>query len=175
MAGGKKKQGFLFKSFNILFTVVMFITPTILLGYWYLYLRPTPPKKPVVTVVDASDDATNPDLDDARVMAPPESDTSGDGKPIGPVFFGTGTSDPEPKPVAPPERSPQPDSYEFRTWSDPAGKYKIEAKLQSISGTKATLVKKDGKKITVEIQKLSEADLEYLRAIYRKKGFTASF
>ena len=36
-----KKQGggFLFNVFNIGFTVVMFALPSVLLGYWYVYIR----------------------------------------------------------------------------------------------------------------------------------------
>ena len=51
---------------------------------------------------------------------------------------------------------------ESRQWSDATGKFKIEAKLLEVKGGKAILLKADGKKVEVPVDKLSAADQKYI-------------
>ena len=52
---------------------------------------------------------------------------------------------------------------EKRMWTDATGKFKVEAKLSSRTSTQVTLVKEDGKEITLSIDKLSIADKNWLK------------
>lgn len=51
---------------------------------------------------------------------------------------------------------------ERRVWTDATGKFTIEAKLLSRTSTQVTLVKDDGKEITLSIDRLSHADKKWL-------------
>jgi hypothetical protein len=51
---------------------------------------------------------------------------------------------------------------ELRTWTDATGKFKIQAKLDSIADGKAILIRADGEKIAIPVQKLGKADQAYL-------------
>lgn len=80
---------------------------------------------------------------------------------------------PEPKPIEPEieiaeEPTPEPpkqEEFELRTWSDASGKFKTEARYKSIAFGKVTLIKADGKEVTVPIEKLSGDDQLYLTKI----------
>ncbi|TWU06055.1 SHD1 domain-containing protein [Stieleria varia] len=166
------KPGILFQFFNIGFTVLMFITPTILLGYWYLYLRspadgqanrvaatvPEEPNEsgshsdPVLRPNEAPSETTSTEMQGRLVESPsgeiddpnsPSSSTSAE--------------------------------YPIRTWSDPTGKFTVEARLQSVTGDRATLIAEKDRKIVVMIDKLSDDDLVYLRGVFRSKGLQPSF
>ncbi len=52
---------------------------------------------------------------------------------------------------------------EKRVWTDATGKFTIEAKLLSRTSTQVTLVKDDGKEITLSIDKLSTVDKTWLK------------
>jgi hypothetical protein len=52
---------------------------------------------------------------------------------------------------------------EYRTWTDSTGKHKIEAKFESVENGKVTLLRKDGKEVTLDLSKLSRADQEYVK------------
>ena len=52
--------------------------------------------------------------------------------------------------------------YPFRTWTDTTGKYKTEARLLSISNGIVRLKKTDGKDARLPLEKLSDADREWL-------------
>ncbi|MBN1854169.1 MAG: redoxin family protein [Pirellulales bacterium] len=52
---------------------------------------------------------------------------------------------------------------EKRTWSDRSGKYSIEASFVRIEGNQVTLLKGDGKEVTLPIEKLSTRDRAYVR------------
>ena len=52
---------------------------------------------------------------------------------------------------------------EKRMWTDATGKFKVEAKLSSRTSTQVTLVKEDGKEITLSIDKLSNVDKNWLK------------
>jgi len=52
---------------------------------------------------------------------------------------------------------------EYRTWKDSSGKFAIEATLVSVNDEEVVLKKRDGKKITVKLNKLSAADRKYLK------------
>lgn len=54
---------------------------------------------------------------------------------------------------------------ELRQWSDASGKYKIEATLLGVSGTKVKLKQKTGKTIEIELTKLCKEDQEYVAAL----------
>jgi|GEM_PF-6819063 len=50
-----------------------------------------------------------------------------------------------------------------RTWSDQTGKFKVDATLLKQEGDKVTLKRKDGKEVTLPLDKLSKADQEFLK------------
>lgn len=52
---------------------------------------------------------------------------------------------------------------EKRTWTDLTGKHKIEAKLLSRTSSQVTLIKDDGKEVTLPIDKLSQVDQKWLK------------
>ncbi len=56
---------------------------------------------------------------------------------------------------------------ELREWSDAGGKHKIQARLTELSDQTATLLKPDGKPISIPIAKLSLLDQQLLRRIAR--------
>jgi endonuclease YncB( thermonuclease family) len=51
----------------------------------------------------------------------------------------------------------------FREWSSHAGKFKVDAVLVGLSAGVATLERRDGKRIRVPVEKLSDVDREYLK------------
>lgn len=51
----------------------------------------------------------------------------------------------------------------FRQWTDSTGQFKTEAKLVSFEGGKVTLLRKNGQKIVIPIERLSRADQKLLR------------
>jgi hypothetical protein len=51
----------------------------------------------------------------------------------------------------------------LRTWTDVTGKYKVEAELVKIENGQVTLRKANGDRTTLPVDKLSEADREFLR------------
>ena len=52
---------------------------------------------------------------------------------------------------------------EKRTWTDLTGKHKVEAKLLSRTSSQVTLIKDDGKEVTLLIEKLSQTDQKWLK------------
>jgi SLA1 homology domain 1, SHD1 len=52
---------------------------------------------------------------------------------------------------------------EFRTWKSASGKFTITASLESFDGTEAKLVTKDGRHISVAIEKLSAEDQKHVK------------
>ncbi len=51
---------------------------------------------------------------------------------------------------------------ELRTWADATGRFELQAKLESVEGGNAILVRADGQKMTIPVDKLSKADQDYL-------------
>lgn len=51
----------------------------------------------------------------------------------------------------------------MRVWTDATGKFSVEARLASRTSTQITIVKEDGKEITLSIDKLSNADKLWLK------------
>lgn len=51
---------------------------------------------------------------------------------------------------------------EYRTWTDATGKHKVRAKLESADGERAILVREDGQKVKIPLEKLSKADQDYI-------------
>ena len=58
---------------------------------------------------------------------------------------------------------------DFRKWKDKTGKFEVSAKLVSKTDTTVTLEKKDGSKIDVPIERLSEADQDFLNGDQKDK------
>ena len=54
---------------------------------------------------------------------------------------------------------------EFRTWSDRSGKFHTEAVFIEVTEGKVSLKKRDGTTISVPLEKLSDADQEYVRSL----------
>jgi hypothetical protein len=52
-----------------------------------------------------------------------------------------------------------------RTWTDPSGKFRVEATLVRIDGDKVVLKRDDGKEIAVPLERLSDADRTYVSAL----------
>ncbi len=61
-------------------------------------------------------------------------------------------------------------SDEPRTWTDSSGKYRVEAELIEVKDGKAVLRRKDGKRITVAVKRLSEGDQEFLENWLDQQG-----
>lgn len=51
----------------------------------------------------------------------------------------------------------------IRTWTDRSGKFKISARYERVNDGKAVLRKLDGKRVEVPLDRLSDADAEYVR------------
>jgi hypothetical protein len=51
---------------------------------------------------------------------------------------------------------------EFRTWTDSTGKHTLKAKLDAVEDGKAILIRENGKKVRIAVEKLSKADQEFL-------------
>lgn len=56
-----------------------------------------------------------------------------------------------------------------REWSDPSGKFRVQAELVSVRGDKVILEKSDGSIISVPIEKLCQADRDFLKNNARPK------
>jgi SLA1 homology domain 1, SHD1 len=52
---------------------------------------------------------------------------------------------------------------EKRTWTDLTGKHRVEARLLSRTSSQVTLIKDDGKEVTLSIDKLSQVDQKWLK------------
>ena len=50
-----------------------------------------------------------------------------------------------------------------REWSDPSGKFRVQAELVSVRGDKVILEKADGSIVTVPIEKLCQADRDFIK------------
>jgi len=57
---------------------------------------------------------------------------------------------------------------ESRTWNDKSGKFSVVATFQSFEGGQVKLKKEDGTIVAVPLEKLSEADAEYVRSQTKK-------
>jgi Tfp pilus assembly protein PilX len=57
----------------------------------------------------------------------------------------------------------------YRTWTDSSGQFKTKARLSGVEGDKVSLETENGHKIRVPIEKLSEADREFLKAQREKE------
>ncbi len=82
-----------------------------------------------------------------------------------PAATQAGARDTEPAPERGPDAKPKSASAtpELRTWQDVTGKFSIEAALVRAGAGKVTLRKANGTTIEVPLEKLSEADRDYLR------------
>ena len=61
-------------------------------------------------------------------------------------------------------------AQEFRTWRDSSGKFSLEATLLEEAGGNVVLQSRDGRKVTVPIEKLSEQDRNFLAAMDSPTG-----
>lgn len=194
MAKQSSGGGLVFNMLNIGFTVFMFALPTIALAYWYFYIR-----APQLQQTEAvQPDSVNLPTPDTVMAAPPERSSSGKPSPSisGGLFDAPGqgafTESGGTTVVGAPQnrsrtakskntdskntRTPRKrDQQEMRTWRDPTGSFSTEARFYSASGDTIKLMKSDGTKIEVPAAKLSDADKEYLRALFKSKGVQASF
>lgn len=62
------------------------------------------------------------------------------------------------------------DGAAVRTWTDATGKFKFEGKLVAHDKDKVTLEGADGKRVEIEVNRLSAADREYLAAQAKQAG-----
>jgi hypothetical protein len=56
----------------------------------------------------------------------------------------------------------------YRTWTDDSGTFRIEAKYLATDGEKVRLAKKDGREISVPINRLSQADRQFVEELQKK-------
>ena len=61
-----------------------------------------------------------------------------------------------------PARSRRSTDGEYRTWSDDSGTFSVEAKYVSSDEDRVTLMRKDGRQVQVPLDRLSEADREFV-------------
>ena len=52
-----------------------------------------------------------------------------------------------------------------RTWSDRSGKFRVEANLDGMNGDRVVLIRTDGKRIEVPLNRLSKSDMEYVQEL----------
>lgn len=57
-----------------------------------------------------------------------------------------------------------------RMWSDASGSFKIKAALLAVEPSKVHLRKEDGKELSVDIEKLSDADQKFLQQLRKEAG-----
>jgi hypothetical protein len=62
-----------------------------------------------------------------------------------------------------PKSNPAPAAAEYRIWTDSTGNFRVEAKLVSFFADQAELLKKDGKTITLPLDRLSADDQKFLQ------------
>ena len=62
---------------------------------------------------------------------------------------------------------------ELRTWSDQTGKFKIEAEFVESKGDTVVLLRQDGKRIEVLLNRLSAADQAAVQTLIRAGGENA--
>ncbi|MFO1063106.1 MAG: redoxin family protein [Pirellulales bacterium] len=66
------------------------------------------------------------------------------------------------------------DTSSVRTWTDATGKYRVEAVLVSSSDKEVVLKRADGTEVTVQVEKLSDADRSFLKKSADKSPATAA-
>ena len=54
------------------------------------------------------------------------------------------------------------ENAKYRNWTDSTGKYKTEAEFGGMVGQKVTFIKRDGSKVQVPLEKLSDEDREWI-------------
>jgi hypothetical protein len=74
-------------------------------------------------------------------------------------------SDPQPAAEAEPKAPATGGDTRRRLWSDTSGKFKILARLAAADGGNVTLEKTDGTNVVVPLDKLSDADQEYVKKL----------
>ena len=62
------------------------------------------------------------------------------------------------------------DANDFRTWTDLTGKFSIDAVLIGIKEGKVALRKLNGSRVVLSLDKLSEADQEFIRDTASEKN-----
>ena len=60
--------------------------------------------------------------------------------------------------------SKKPVVEEYREWTDATGKYRVVARLVSVTETSVTLEKKNAKTVSVPLAKLSQKDRTYVQS-----------
>jgi hypothetical protein len=63
----------------------------------------------------------------------------------------------------------------FRTWTDNTGSFKVSAEFVSFGNGKVKLRKQDGNEVTVPLERLSTADVEFVRERCREHGIKPTF
>ncbi len=65
-------------------------------------------------------------------------------------------------------------SEEFRTWTDSTGRFEVQAKFVAVDGSQVTIARDNGARITLPLEKLSEADQEYIAKLKSENPFEAA-
>jgi hypothetical protein len=66
--------------------------------------------------------------------------------------------------AAAPAAESQPARLQYRSWTDLAGEYRVEAALLDSTGGAVRLQKRDGHIFTMRLERLSKADQEFVKA-----------
>lgn len=136
-------------------------------------LGPEPEGGYVVVMRDAS--ATRMTTEEIVAKLPPAETTepdTGSGTTTDPAPTTEPEPDPDPSPVDPggvfgaDDPEPAPPAKEPRTWTSKDGKFSVEATFVKVIGDKVTIrFKSNGVEKAIEIDKLSEADKQYIKSL----------
>lgn len=71
----------------------------------------------------------------------------------------------EVRPLRGEARAVKPATAALHTWTDRSGKHRVEARYDGMNGERIVLVRADGKRIEIPLDRLSEADMHYIRTL----------
>jgi hypothetical protein len=148
--------------------IVFSVVACCFLAYWYSgsgTVPSQPATKPASPVSPTITQPTTPE----QPQQPPEIPATEEPK----------TETPEPPTQTPAQPTPSEAETKLesplRTWSDNTGGFKVEAEFVSFGSGKVRLRKADGSEIQVPLERLSEADVEYVRGEWQEKGLRPPF
>lgn len=72
------------------------------------------------------------------------------------------------QPAQKPDPEPPKPKHELREWTDATGKHTIKATFLRLGAGKVTLLKENGKEVVMSINKLSQADRDYIMMLGKK-------
>ena len=143
---------------------------------------PAPAEKPAAAPAKESlDDLFGPPAAKPEMPAAPEAaPAAAPAKESLDDLFGPPAAKPEAAPKEQPKAEPAKDPFSsleretvelsMRTWVDNTGSFQVTAKLVEVLDGKVRLLKDSGKTTTVDLRRLSEADVEYVQTVLAQQG-----